>query len=93
MADYQLTDSTTVLRRADNAHIPDDPANRDRQTYDEWRAAGGVPDPPEPPSQAAQAVQAVQAAGLAEARDLNAHGKTKDAVDKMLDWMEHRTGV
>lgn len=49
MAEYQfVANSTTVLRRADGAFIPDDPANRDRQEYDAWLAAGGVPDPPDP---------------------------------------------
>ena len=54
MADYQqLLDisgaiSATILRRVDNAHIPDDPANRDRQDYDAWVAEGNTPDPPDP---------------------------------------------
>jgi hypothetical protein len=53
MVEYQLTDSDIVIRTADGAYIPDDPANRDRQTFDQWIADGGVPDPaplpPEPP--------------------------------------------
>jgi hypothetical protein len=53
-SDYQLlNDTTTVLRVEDQAYIPNDPANRDWQTYDQWLADGGVPDPaplpPEPP--------------------------------------------
>lgn len=53
MADYQqLNDpmtgkvGTTILRRADSAYIPNDPANRDYQEYLEWLAAGNEPDPP-----------------------------------------------
>lgn len=48
MPDYQLTDSTIVIRLADGANIPDDPANSDRQRYLQWLYAGGVPLPPEP---------------------------------------------
>lgn len=50
MPDYQLTDSTIVIRLADGASIPDDPANSDRQRYLQWLDAGGVPLPPEPPA-------------------------------------------
>jgi len=59
MAEYQLLPdnitgpNTTVLRIADQAYIPDDPANTDRIVYNEWLADGGVPDPaivtPPPP--------------------------------------------
>jgi hypothetical protein len=52
---YQLlNDTETVLRIADQAYIPPDPANRDRQEYDAWCAEGNVADPapplPEPPA-------------------------------------------
>jgi hypothetical protein len=49
MADYQLTATEIVIRTVDGAGIPDDPENRDRQTYDAWLADGGVPDPYVPP--------------------------------------------
>jgi len=49
MADYQLTATDTVVRYMDKAHIPNDPANRDRQEYDKWLEDGGVPDPYVPP--------------------------------------------
>jgi hypothetical protein len=53
MAEYQLpaTDiipSDAVIRTADQVWIPNDPANRDRIKYEQWLAAGGVPDPPAP---------------------------------------------
>jgi len=50
MSNYQLTATESiVIRTADGAFIPDDPANRDRAEYDEWLEGGGVPDPYVPP--------------------------------------------
>jgi hypothetical protein len=50
MAEYQLTETdVSVIRTADAAFIPNDPANRDWQEYQTWLAAGGVPDPYVPP--------------------------------------------
>jgi hypothetical protein len=40
--------SATVLRVLDQAYIPDDPANRDRQLFSVWLAEGNTPDPPPP---------------------------------------------
>ena len=52
MSDYQLTASEepcAVIRTADGACIPPDPANRDYAEYQKWVEAGGVPDPYVPP--------------------------------------------
>ena len=46
---YQLTTGNTILRLADTAFIPPDPANTDYQAYLTWLAAGNTPEPaPEP---------------------------------------------
>jgi hypothetical protein len=46
---YQLTTGDTILRLADNAFIPPDPANTDYAAYLAWLEAGNTPEPaPEP---------------------------------------------
>ena len=55
MADYRLAETDAVIRvgapRPPNGEvgpdlwIPNDPANKDWIAYQEWLAAGGVPDP------------------------------------------------
>ena len=49
---YQLTTDGTILRLADNAWIPPDPANTDYATFLAWLEAGNTPEPapiPVPP--------------------------------------------
>lgn len=42
---YQLTTGDIILRLADNAFIPPDPANTDYAAYLAWVAAGNMPEP------------------------------------------------
>jgi hypothetical protein len=52
VSEYQLLTPDVngpVLRTADGASIPNDPANRDWMEYQKWLEAGGVPDPYVPP--------------------------------------------
>jgi hypothetical protein len=47
---YQLTNGDTILRIADNAFIPPDPANTDYAAYLAWLDEGNTPEPaPAPP--------------------------------------------
>jgi len=63
---YQLTSGNTILRLADHASIPFDPANTDYAAYLEWVAAGNTPEPaPEPVAPVELTTeQKLEAAGL-----------------------------
>lgn len=63
---YQLTHTTDILRQADQAYIPTDPANTDYADYLLWCEEGNTPDPFVPPAPAPErtAAEKLAAAGL-----------------------------
>ena len=66
MTMYKLAEPVGVIRLADNAFIPPDPANTDYATYLAWVEAGNTPEPapiPEPPAPLTTE-QKLEAAGL-----------------------------
>ena len=71
---YQLTQGDIILRLADNAFIPPDPANTDYAAYLQWLSEGNTPEPaPEPePAPVLTTEQKLEAAGLtvAELKEL-----------------------
>ena len=72
---YQLTTGDTILRTADNAFIPPDPANTDYAAYLAWVEAGNTPEPapiPEPPVE------------LTPAEKLAASGLTVEELKELL---------
>jgi len=61
---YQLTKGDTILRLADNAFIPPDPANVDFQAYLAWLEEGGTPEPAPEPAPELTPEEKLAAAGL-----------------------------
>lgn len=72
---YQLTPSDIILRLADNAFIPPDPANTDYASYLEWLAAGNTPEPAPEPEPVPE---------LTPAEKLAASGLTVDELKALL---------
>lgn len=94
MTDYRLTDTDDIIRTVDNAVIPNDPRNRDRRLYEEWLAAGGVPEPyVAPPEPVPAVVSAAQ--GRLALLDAGLLGTVKTAVDQADEatqiWFEYAT--
>lgn len=74
------TVSTTILRVADQAFIPDDGGNRDRAEYEAWLAEGNEPDPPAQVSVAERLPEATPDAGSAPAGLVQAVAETMERV-------------
>ena len=89
MADYQLTDTTTIIRNADGASIPPDPDNRDYAEYLKWVEDGGVADPyvepePVPPTPTAQQEIAFDHENRIRALEGQPPLTMADLLDKMI---------
>lgn len=79
MKDYKLS-VEGVIRLKDGAYIPACLDNVDWQEYQEWLAAGNVPEPAQTPEE----VAAEEAAAAAEKALIQA--KAQDIADALPDW-------
>lgn len=61
---YQLTNGSDIIRLADLAYIPADPANTDYQDYVAWVEDGNAALPADPPPPSPTAAEKLAAAGL-----------------------------
>jgi hypothetical protein len=60
--EYQLLDGGGVYHRPTKRSIPDDPANRHWQEYQNWLAAGNTPEPADVPTRQAASFDKLQPA-------------------------------
>ena len=72
---YKLTSGTTIIRLADNAFIPNDPANTDYAAYLKWYNEGNTPEPADP---------IVEPAPLTPQEKLANAGLTVDELKQLL---------
>ena len=77
---YKLSRYSGVIRLRDMTYIPDCLDNVDWQEYQEWLAAGNVPEPAQTPEE----VAAEEAAAAAEKALIQA--KAQDIADALPDW-------
>lgn len=61
---YQLTHTSDILRQADQAYIPPDPANTDYAAYLAWCEEGNTPQPADPLPPPPSAAEKLAAIGL-----------------------------
>lgn len=92
---YTLTsNSNTVVRDDDQAHIPNDPDNIDYQEYLAWLDEGNEPNPPpppDPPSPSVAIADSAQSLELSNAKSLAAQGRTDEALAALITLMEKQT--
>lgn len=90
---YTHLEGGWILRHSDGAHVPPDPANRDRAEFVAWEAEGGVAEPfvtPVPASvtrrQFKQALNRIQLRNAVEAAIAAADQDTKDWYAESLNF-------
>lgn len=95
---YQLTSTNrVVIRTADTASIPNDPANRDWIEYQAWLAEGNEPDPYVPPPETfpiisdRQFFQALAMTGQITEEEALAAVKTGEIPQVMRNFVESIT--
>lgn len=86
---YQLTGTQTIIRLADNASIPNDPANRDYAEYLVWLTQGNTPAPADifvpPPVSAEDELAAIYKASIGPILDYLAKRPDAPAALKDMD--------
>ncbi len=86
---YKLTNTNSIIRLSDNAHIPQDPGNRDYAEYQEWLSHGNTPlsPDPEPDTTKQEALQKLKEIDLKSVRPLREWLATQETAP---EWIKQR---
>lgn len=94
MHTYSIVLESQFVRRSDGTFIPNDPANADWQSYQEWLAAGNTPNPApdESPSEKWAAVQ-IAARQTLDQSDITILRTLEQGIPVPAEWHAYRVAL
>lgn len=88
---YQLTETSSVIRKSDGANIPNDPENIDWQAYQEWLGEDNNPSAVDQPTAVQKwAIFQQQAQAALIGSDITALRCYESSVPVPVEWVTYR---